>query len=409
MGDTFRARSTSKRRAVQCPGSNRRRWIKKLNLSPNISATPSHLPNSETDTASVARPATNGSIAIRQKDRLDWRRRSRRPHSSPDETPEPLRLAIIEARRRHPSWGGKKLLKHLKSKDPQADWPSRSTVCDILLRAGLVRQKTRLRKPGHPGKPISIATAPSDICRADFKGHFKTRDGHYCYPLTVTDLYSRYMLGCRALLSTETEGAIETFLKLFKKYGLPQATRSDNGTPFASTALARLSELSVWWIRLGIRPELIEPGKPQQNGQHERMHPVLKTETARPPAASLTQQQRSFDRFRHEYNQLRPYEGIDLLTSASLYAPSSRPMPAAPPPSVYPAHFETRLVSKNSGIPWRDKWVAVSTTCAGLHVGLEEIDHGLWYVYLGPVKLGRLLEETLRIEDHLGRLKRINA
>ena len=126
--------------------------------------------------------------------------RSRRPHSSPDETTEPLRLAIIEARRRHPSWGGKKLLKHLKSKDPQADWPSRSTVCDILLRAGLVRQKTRRRKPGHPGKPISIATAPNDLWCVDFKGQFKTRDGHYCYPLTVTDRYSRYLLGCRALL-----------------------------------------------------------------------------------------------------------------------------------------------------------------------------------------------------------------
>jgi len=242
--------------------------------------------------------------------------RSRRPHSSPDETPEPLRLAIIEARRRHPSWGGKKLLKHLKGKDPQADWPSRWTVCEILCRAGLVRQRTRRRKPGHPGKPISIATAPNDLWCVDFKGQFKTRDGQYCYPLTVTDRYSRYLIGCQALLSTETKGAKATFLQLFKKYGLPQAIRSDNGTPFASTALARLSELSVWWIRLGIRPELIEPGKPQQNGQHERMHRVLKAETARPPAANLTQQQRWFDRFCQEYNQLRPHEGIDLRTPA---------------------------------------------------------------------------------------------
>jgi transposase InsO family protein len=335
--------------------------------------------------------------------------RSRRPHSSPDQTPEPLRLAIIEARRRHPSWGAKKLLKHLRGKDQQADWPSRWTVCEILRRAGLVRQRTRRRKPGHPGKPLSIATAPNDLWCVDFKGQFKTRDGRYCYPLTVTDRYSRYLLGCQALLSTETEGAKATFRQLFKKYGLPQAIRSDNGTPFASTALARLSELSVWWIRLGMRPELIEPGKPQQNGQHERMHRVLKAETARPPAANLTQQQRWFDRFSDEYNQLRPHEGIDLQTPASLYVPSSRPLPAAPPPLVYPAHFETRLVSKNSGIRWRDKWVAVSTTCAGLHVGLEEIDHGIWDVYLGRVKLGRLLEESMRIEDHLGRLKRINA
>jgi putative transposase len=187
---------------------------------------------------------------------------------------------------------------------------------------------------------------------------------------------------------------------------LPRAIRSDNGTPFASTALGRLSELSVWWIRLGIRPELIQPGKPQQNGQPERMHRVLKAETARPPAANLSQQQRWFDCFCDEYNRLRPHEGIDLGTPASLYAPSSRPLPAVLPAFVYPAHFETRLVSKNSGIRWRDKWVAVSTTVAGLHIGLEEIDHSLWDVYLSPVKLGRLLEETMRIEDHLGRLKR---
>jgi putative transposase len=187
---------------------------------------------------------------------------------------------------------------------------------------------------------------------------------------------------------------------------LPRAIRSDNGTPFASTALGRLSELSVWWIRLGIRPELIQPGKPQQNRQHERMHRVLKAETARPPAANLSQQQRWFDRFCDEYNCLRPHEGIDLRTPASLYSPSSRPLPAVLPTFVYPAHFETRLVSKNSGIRWRDKWVAVSTTVAGLRIGLEEIDHGLWDVYLGPIKLGRLLEETMRIKDHLGRLKR---
>jgi putative transposase len=334
--------------------------------------------------------------------------RSRRPHLSPDQTPEPLRLAIIEARRRHSTWGAKKLLKLLRRKDSKADWPSRWTVCEILRRAGLVRQRTRRRKPGHPGKPISIATAPNDLWCVDFKGQFKTRDGRYCYPLTVTDRYSRYLLGCQALLSTETAGAKATFHQLFKKYGLPRAIRSDNGTPFASTALARLSELSVWWIRLGIRPELIQPGKPQQNGQHERMHRVLKAETARPPAANLSQQQRWFDRFCDQYNRLRPHEGIDLQTPASLYVSSSRPLPAVLPTFVYPAHFETRLVSKNSGIRWRDTWVAVSTTVAGLQVGLEEIDHGLWDVYLGPVKLGRLLEETMRIEDHLGRLKRIN-
>jgi len=335
--------------------------------------------------------------------------RSRRPHSSPDQTPEALRLAIIEARRRHPSWGAKKLLKLLARKDPQAHWPSAWTVCEILKREGLVRQKTRRRKPGHPGKPTSIITAPNQLWCVDFKGQFKTRDGRYCYPLTVTDRYSRYLIGCHGLLSPNTSGAKEVFARLFKKYGLPAAIRSDNGTPFASTALGRLSELSVWWIQLGIRPELIQPGKPQQNGQHERMHRTLKAETTRPPASNLAQQQRLFNRFIREYNEVRPHEGIELQTPASMYERSTRGLPNELPPLVYPAHFETRLVSKNSGIRWNSQWVAVSQTCAGLHVGLEQVDHGLWDVYLGLVKLGRLLEEKLRIEDHLGRLVRKNV
>ncbi len=335
--------------------------------------------------------------------------RSRRPHSSPDQTPDALRLAIIDARRRHPFWGAKKLLKILQRKEPQTSWPSRWTICEILKREGLVRQKTQKRKVGHPGKPTSIVTAPNELWCVDFKGQFKTRDGRYCYPLTVTDSYSRYLLGCHGLLSTETLGTKEIFTRLFKKYGLPKAIRSDNGAPFASTALGRLSQLSVWWIRLGIRPELIEPGKPQQNGQHERMHRTLKAETTRPPEANLAKQQRVFNTFMREYNEVRPHEGIELKTRATLYEASALLLPKEVPELVYPAHYETRLVSKNSGIRWNSQWVAVSQTCAGLHVGLEQVDHGLWDVYLGPVKLGRLLEEKLRIEDHLGRLKRKNV
>jgi putative transposase len=335
--------------------------------------------------------------------------RSRRPHSSPDQTPEAVRQAIVEARRRHPSWGAKKLLKLLERKEPLSDWPSRWTICGILKREGLVRQKTKRRKVGHPGKPTSIVTAPNELWCVDFKGQFKTRDGRYCYPLTVTDSYSRYLIGCQGLLSTETSGAKEVFTRLFKKYGLPKAIRSDNGTPFASTALGRLSQLSVWWIRLGIRPELIEPGHPQQNGQHERMHRTLKAETTRPPEANLEKQQGVFNRFIREYNEVRPHEGIELKTPATLYKASPLLLPKEVPELVYPAHFETRLVSKNSGIRWNCQWVAVSQTCAGLYVGLEQVDHGLWDVYLGPVKLGRLLEEKLRIEDHQGRLVRKNV
>lgn len=303
--------------------------------------------------------------------------RSRRPLSSPDQTPEAMRLAIIEARRRHPSRGAKKLLKLLQRKDSQAVWPSRWTICEVLKREGLVRQKTRRRKVGHPGKPTSIVAARNELWCVDFKGEFATRDGRYCYPLTVTDSYSRYLLGWQGQLSNETLGAKETFEGLYKRYGLPARIGSDNGTPFASTALGRLSQLSVWWIRLGIRPELIEPGKPQRNGQHEPMHRTLKAETTRPPGANLVQQQRLFNRFRREYNEVRPHEGIELKTPATLYEASARHLPKEVPELVYLAHFETRLVSKNSGIRWNSRWVAVRHTCAGLYVGLEQVDHEL--------------------------------
>jgi len=332
--------------------------------------------------------------------------RSRRPETSPKQTPEDLRRAIIEERRKHKTWGSKKLLKTLRAKRPDEPWPSRRTVSDILKKEGLVRVKSRKRKTGHPGKPKTIVTAPNELWCVDFKGEFKTLDGEYCYPLTVTDRHSRYLLCCRGLRSTGKEGARAVFRELFKKYGLPAAIRSDNGTPFASTALARLSELSVWWISMGIRPELIEPGKPQQNGQHEYMHRVLKAETTRPPGANLGQQQKRFNLFREEYNNVRPHEGIEMRTPAELYSLSKIQMPAVVPDLIYPAHFETRLVSRNGGVRWDDRWVCVSTTCAGHRVGFEETGDGLWDVFLGPVKLGRFIEEMYRIEDHLGRLRR---
>ena len=170
----------------------------------------------------------------------------------------------------------------------------------------LIKKPRRRRLIGHPGKPTSIITAPNQIWSADFKGHFKTRDGHYCYPLTVTDNFSRYLLGCQALLTTSCADAKPVFRRLFQEFGLPQRMRSDNGVPFATVSLARLSTLSAWFIRLGIIPELIEPGKPQQNGRHERMHRTLKAEATRPPATNSRSQQHTFNRFRDEFNNDRP-------------------------------------------------------------------------------------------------------
>jgi putative transposase len=331
---------------------------------------------------------------------------SRRPRSCPRQTPEYVVEAICDARRHHPSWGAKKLLTIEKKRHPDWPWPHRATIYDLLHRQGLVATQRRRRPIGHPGKPHSVIDAPNQVWSADFKGHFKTGDGIYCYPLTITDGYSRFLLECQALTTTAVHDAKPVFARIFKEFGLPQRIRTDNGAPFATVSLARLSTLSTWWVRLGILPELIEPGKPQQNGQHERMHRTLKAETTRPPAANLPAQQRKFNRFKHEFNLERPHEALDQLTPASCYTPSARPMPDKIPPLEYPDRFEKRLVSNNGGIRWNHHWVNVSVCCAQECVGLEEIDDGIWNVYFGPLKLGRFHERHMRIEDANGRLLR---
>jgi putative transposase len=335
--------------------------------------------------------------------------RSRRPSSSPNHTPEHIVEAIVALRQRHPSWGAKKLLPILERRHRNWDLPGRSTVCDILSRQGLVPKKRNRRHIGHPGKPSAQILGPNDCWSADFKGQFKTGDGLYCYPLTVTDGFSRYLLGCQGLSSTRCAESKPVFTRLFKEHGLPRRIRTDNGVPFATNTLARLSQLSAWWVRLGVLPELIEPGKPQQNGRHERMHRTLKAETTRPPANSCRGQQRKFDHFQHEFNFERPHEALDMQTPASLYEPSSRQMPNKIPPLEYPDRFEVRYVSANGGIRCNKGWVNVSITCVGEYVGLEEIDDGIWNVYFGALKLGRLLERQRRIEDAFGRLKRHNV
>ena len=297
----------------------------------------------------------------------------------------------------------------LYKRDPRWELPHRSTVCDILKRHGLVPHKRTRRRIGHPGKPTSSILATNDCWSADFKGPFKTGNGRSCYPLTVADGFSRYLLGCQGLHSTAVDEAKPVFTRLFKDYGLPTRIRTDNGVPFATNTLARLSSLSAWWVRLGVLPELIEPGKPQQNGRHERMHRTLKAETTRPPAGSLAAQQRRFNLFRAEFNDERPHEALDQQTPASLYQPSPREMPNKIPPLAYPDRFEVRYVSAHGGIRWNRDWVNVSIVCVGEYVGLEEIDDGIWNVYFGPLKLGRLLERHMRIEDEFGRLMRHNV
>src|SRR5712691_894852 len=331
---------------------------------------------------------------------------SRRPHGCPHQTPSVVTEVLLEARRRHPRWGAKKLLKIVSRRHPRWEWPARSTACQILKRHGLVPKARRRPRLGHPGRPDTLMQAPNQIWTADFKGQFRTRDGLYCYPLTVVDGYSRFLLACQGLLSTKHSDSRPVFLRLFKEHGLPRIIRTDNGVPFATTALGRLSLLSVWWICLGIYPELIEPAHPEQNGRHERMHRTLKAETTHPPGGNLSSQQRRFNQFRAEYNDERPHEALDQETPASKYHPSAREMPRQLPLIDYPAHYEVRLVSRNGGIRWNHQWVNVTHTLGGEYVGLEEIDNDLWDVYFGPLKLGRFNERTLRIENHLGRIQR---
>lgn len=329
--------------------------------------------------------------------------RSRKPHACPHQTPGAIVEALLEARHHHPTWGAKKLLRILSRKHPDWEWPARSTCCDVLKRHGLVISPRRRRFPSHPGRPVTPMTEPNEIWTADFKGQFLMKDGTYCYPLTVVDGHSRYLLACQGLPSTRIAGAWPVFRRLFEEYGLPRIIRTDNGVPFATTALGRLSTLSVWWIRLGIYPELIEPAHPEQNGRHERMHRTLKAEATRPPSGNLPAQQQRFNRFRTEYNEERPHEALDQQTPASIYRPSRRQLPRTLPPIDYPGHFEVRLVSRNSGIRWKKHWVCVTHTLAGEYVGLEEVDDGLWDVYFGPIRLGKMDERRFRIEDHKGR------
>ena len=335
---------------------------------------------------------------------------SRRPHTCPHATAPVLQDRLLEARRRHPTWGPRKLLALMRRQERRQGtayaWPARSTVAELLRRHGLTTNRRRRARRGHPGRPLTPMTAPNVIWTADYKGQFRLGDGTYCYPLTVQDGFSRYLLACRGLTGTTTIESRPVFERLFQEYGLPEILRTDNGVPFATGALGRLSQLSVWWIRLGIYPELIEPAHPEQNGRHERMHRTLKRATARPPAPTRRRQQERFELFRDEYNTVRPHEALGDAPPAALYTRSPRPYPTTLPPVEYPPHFEVRLVSANGGIRWLKDWVNVSHVLAGEYVGLEEIDEGEWDLYFGRMKLGRFHEPLRRIEDPQGRLAR---
>ena len=332
--------------------------------------------------------------------------RSRRSDTHPNQTPSKVENALLQVRGRHPSWGPKKLLASVEKKHPDWALPHPSTVCDLLNRHNLIAPQRARRRLGHPGAPSMVLGAPNALWSADFKGQFRMGNGQYCYPLTITDNFSRYLFACKALPSVCIDDAKREFTRVFKEFGLPDRIRSDNGVPFASTSLARLSQLSAWWVRLQILPDLIQPGKPQQNGKHERMHRTLKQETTRPPAHALSPQQRKFNIFIDEFNNDRPHEALEMRSPADVYQRSNREMPDKILPLEYPDRFEVRYVSANGGIRWNNDWINVSTVCSGDLVGLEEVEDGIWHVYYGILKIGKLDERHKRIEDLWGQLVR---
>jgi transposase InsO family protein len=325
--------------------------------------------------------------------------RSRRPTICSHRTEARCAAELVKERKKHPTWGARKLLARLRRRHPDWPWPAASTATEVLKRQGLVTpRKLRHRKP-KPGKPHVEAAQPNDLWTADFKGEFRTGDREMCFPLTLADHRSRFLLDCRGRRSTARILARPVFEEAFSTYGLPRAILTDGGPPFSSPmSPRRLSRLAVWWIKLGIEPIVIQPGHPEQTGRHERMHRTLKAETARPPAESLAAQQTAFDLFRHEYNHERPHEGIGQVAPAELYATSPRPYPSREPQVSYPGHLEVRRVRAKGGVLFKGNRFFLSETLGREWVGFEEVDDGLWSVRFGGFLLGRYDERDESFE-----------
>ncbi len=328
---------------------------------------------------------------------------SRRPYNSPSQTDAATARQLIALRKARPSWGARKLLDLVHCRDASRHLPSPSTACRILVRQSLARSR-RLFRRAHPCCPGSVPQGPNDIWAADYKGQFRLKNGNYRFPLTVSDLASRHLLGVDAHPAISLDLSRKHFTRLFQEYGLPNRIRADIGVPFASSDLARLSSLSVWFVKVGIYPELIHPGKPQQNAVHERMHRTLKREATIPPASTLPAQQRRFDVFRQEFNQDRPHEALHMLRPAQLYRPSTRAFLGRIKPYDYPSHFLVRRVSRDGTIRVLRSQIFVSNTLHDDLVGLEEIDDGVFDLYFCFHQIGRYILHPNRLEDIVSRV-----
>lgn len=316
--------------------------------------------------------------------------RLRAPHTHPNQLPKEIEERLLGLRHEHPTWGSGKLKAWLELHEPLADsqrWPAISTIGALLERNGLVSQRRKRYKTPPYTQPLAHCTNSNSVWSVDFKGWFRTGDGSACYPLTLSDNYSRYLLRAQALHLTDCSVVKPLMVAAFREFGLPEAIRSDNGPPFASTGLCGLSVLSIWWIKLGIRHERITPGKPQQNGRHERMHRTLKAEATIPAAADLRGQQRRLDSFRQEYNEVRPHEALGQVTPASVYQASLRRYPLRPPEPEYGSDMQVRRVHSNGAIKWQGNEHYISQALRGENIALEDRGDGEWTLWFSAMPL----------------------
>ena len=323
--------------------------------------------------------------------------RSRRPYRQANQLPLQVQTLIVRLKREHPSWGAPKIREKLRRQVLDVQLPAISTVHAVLDRHGLVRRRRRRRATGS-GTAQSRPAEPNALWCADYKGEFMLGNRRYCYPLTITDFASRYLLACEALATTQEKFAFTVFEQTFREFGLPQAIRTDNGVPFASRqALYGLSKLAVWWLRLGIRIERIQPGHPQQNGRHERMHLTLKQETTKPAEANVLQQQARFDAFVECYNQERPHQALAMKVPADLYRRSPRVYRGLEE-LTYPYHDATVPVTRCGRICFQGRKVSLSQVLAGQNVGVTQVGERVWLVTFMQYDLGYFDDEAARVQ-----------
>jgi putative transposase len=322
---------------------------------------------------------------------------SRAPKTHPNQSPPEVEAAVLRVRKARPTWGSKKILATLDRERPDEQWPARSTIDAILKRAGVVEPRVHRQRRQPSAPPFVEAAAPNDVWSIDYKGWFRVGDGTRCDPLTVNDAFSRASLVCHAMVAPKLGDVQRRLAATFAAFGLPRFMLSDSGPPFGSNGLGRLSRLGVWLMRIGVVPVLIEPGRPDQNGRHERFHETLKAETASPPRGSIRSQQAAFDQFQRTYNEERPHEALGMKTPAEVHELSPRQLPTDPPPHNYGDGLEQRSVRPDGAIKWAGGQVFVGEAFAGEVVGLSTVDDGRWYVHLGPLRLGVLHERSRTI------------